>query len=228
MKQPIHWWRIFGVVLILLGSVSIIVPVVSSMASSSIHPFATESHLNLIAKANLNYKDINSPPHFLEAKPTQSAHYFAYILAKAEGLNDASLYILKSDHLAPKSIPKTVLDGAPGPNARINPDFLNATLSFEFAANLPLNTPVTTTPLAWTRGLRPDGTWAPDSPWEGQGGHILFLDGHVEWFDRLKLNDPNGAYFYKYGTYTQTINIHEALPPGAVILSAKPPHPAAP
>ena len=34
----------------------------------------------------------------------------------------------------------------------------------------------------WTRGLQSDGTWAPDSPFHGQGGYVVFMDGHIEWF----------------------------------------------
>ena len=42
-----------------------------------------------------------------------------------------------------------------------------------------------TAPLAWTRGLQPDGSWSFDSPFYGEGGFILFLDGHVEFHETV-------------------------------------------
>jgi prepilin-type N-terminal cleavage/methylation domain-containing protein len=42
-------------------------------------------------------------------------------------------------------------------------------------------------PLMWTRGLDTGDTeWLEDSPWEGEGGHVLFSDGSVEWFETTK------------------------------------------
>ena len=36
-------------------------------------------------------------------------------------------------------------------------------------------------PIMWTRGHEGDeGTWDPDSPWSGDGGHVLFSNGKVE------------------------------------------------
>jgi len=66
----------------------------------------------------------------------------------------------------------------------------------------------------WTRGLQPDGTWSMDSPFNGSGGFIAFLDGHYDWYEK--------ADFCKYGTNIPTVNVHEALPPDAVVLSAEP------
>jgi len=73
-----------------------------------------------------------------------------------------------------------------------------------------------TTPVAWTRGLRPDGTWAPDSPYAGEGGHVVFLDGNVVFFRRI---DGGLRRFDGKG---MTSNILEALPPGARVGEAAP------
>ena len=42
-------------------------------------------------------------------------------------------------------------------------------------------------PLMWTRGLdKGDTEWPEDSPWEGEGGHVLFSDGKVKWYETTK------------------------------------------
>lgn len=186
----------------------------------TVHPPYTpaSSHFRSIAGA---YFVVNFR-HAFEIKPNYTAHAIAVQLAKEAGLNDASYYFTSEDPRAPKGAIKTVLDGPVGPNTLPNLDFMRATLSLEIAVNIPTGAPVITTPIAWTRGLREDGTWAPDSPWRGKGGHVAYLDGHIEWLDGPLSTAPGGSSFVKYGTNIPTTNIREALPPGAVILSAEP------
>lgn len=138
-----------------------------------------------------------------------SVHGVALALSRTTTLTDASVYFVPGDPRAPASLPTSVTD----------PAFANATLSVEIAVQFPPDTSPTTTPLAWSRGLREDGTWAPDSPFGGKGGYILYLDGHVEWVDKF---NPNGVALLISGSHDPTTNIREALPPGAVILSAEP------
>jgi hypothetical protein len=174
-----------------------------------------------ISKAYLAYSFSGRPWRQLEANPGDTAHKAAFILAKYADLNDASIYFIKNDPRAPKNIPKRILldPEDAGSLPILNPEFMKSVLSFEIVANLPPNAPPTTTPVAWERGLREDGTWSPNSPRKGAGGHIAYLDGHWEWADKL---DLNGTCFVKYGTNIPTTDIREALPPGAVILSAEP------
>jgi prepilin-type processing-associated H-X9-DG protein len=182
------------------------------------------SDLSQIAMAFVAYR--NSGPggelRNLPVKLGDSAHVAAFYLAKKERMYDASYYIFNGDPLAPQTIPDLVLLGNPQYSQRLAPNFAQTTLSIVMAANISLNAPLATTPLAWTRGLRADGTWSPDSPWSGRGGHIAFLDGHVEWYDKIYANATQGPTLFKYGTNQPTTNIHEALPPGAFILGAEP------
>ena len=67
------------------------------------------------------------------------------------------------------------------------------------------------TPIAWTRGLQPDGTWALHSPYGRQGGHIVFLGGNVVFYDNVR------DQLARYDGRGVTSNILEALPPGARI-----------
>lgn len=166
-----------------------------------------------IGQSYIAYTTDGGVERMLSANSGDSAHFVALLLAQRTNSTDASVYFVPGDPKAPNLPPAAVTD----------PDFANATLSVEIAANIPIGSEVTTTPIAWTRGLREDGTWAPDSPFGGKGGYLVFFDGHTEWVDMLSTSDlKHDAYFLKYGAQTPTVNIREALPPGAVILSAEP------
>jgi hypothetical protein len=73
------------------------------------------------------------------------------------------------------------------------------------------------TPLVWTRGLRPDGTWREDSPFSGEGGAMVFADGHATQSKGPLGSSPYASQLVKWGTKTPTTNILEALPPGTRI-----------
>lgn len=50
-------------------------------------------------------------------------------------------------------------------------------------------------PVMWTRGHDgDDGTWSPDSPWSGDGGHVLWSNGKVEFYEDTKGPDEQGVF----------------------------------
>jgi hypothetical protein len=80
-------------------------------------------------------------------------------------------------------------------------------------------------PIAYSRGLRDGstapGTWADSKinfdrggVFGNKGGLIVFLDGHVEWYDNLGMGDA--CILKKYGTNTLTNKIYAALPSGGI------------
>ena len=77
-------------------------------------------------------------------------------------------------------------------------------------------------PIIWTRGLdKGDQTWPADSPWAGEGGHGLFSDGTVKWFDETTGKDEEGVFVRainkedgKDQKAEPTDDIGEALPKG--------------
>jgi hypothetical protein len=151
-----------------------------------------------------------------------NAHAAALLLAQYGNYTDTYYYIDHDDALETgKFLPRIVASPDKNGQWQLDPDFAHFTLSVEFAANLPPNAPPATTPVVWTRGLRSDGSWAPDSPFAGNWGCVGFLDGHVDVLENGKLDRDNGT-FVKYGTKTPTLNILEALPPGALVLRAEP------
>jgi len=94
----------------------------------------------------------------------------------------------------------------------INPDFRGAPVAWAVAllpsvARLPA-----TTPVAWTRGLKADGTWREDSPNGAHDGSVFFLDGNVRRF-----RGSIGGGLVKWGTKEPTSDIMEALPPNTRI-----------
>lgn len=179
------------------------------------------ANLRRIAQFYIVYCSNNGHTRKVEVQPGETAHAVAQLLAKETGLDDGSVWLFKNDpKLAGKEIPTYVLDPRTG---QVSDNFARLPLSYTIVANLPLDAPPTTTPLAWTVGLQSNGEWSPDSMYLGEGGHIVYLDGHVDWFTKLDLiPGGNGAALVKYGTHTPTVNIHDALPPGTVILRSDP------
>jgi hypothetical protein len=100
---------------------------------------------------------------------------------------------------------------------QLAPEFAATPLAWAAAlvpsiTKLPPNTPV-----MWTRGLLPDGTWRADSPYGTWGGHVAFADGTAKKF----AGKIQGLT--KWGTSLPTSNITEALPPGTRIGEYIPP-----
>jgi type II secretory pathway pseudopilin PulG len=80
-------------------------------------------------------------------------------------------------------------------------------------ANLDGSVPLTTTPIAFTRGLKSDGTWDEKYGLYGtKGGYVVFCDGHTTWFDGSK-----PAKFLHWNQKEYTTDIHEAVPNKAKI-----------
>jgi hypothetical protein len=73
-------------------------------------------------------------------------------------------------------------------------------------------------PIMWTRGLdRGDTEWSVDSPWNGEGGHVLFSNGKVEWYESTQTEDRPEGVFKKYrddrgAQDAYTSDIGEAIP----------------
>lgn len=129
-----------------------------------------------------------------EPYAANSVAQFAGILAKRGSLNTAEIWYITADPALASEVNnladiKLVLDNpaqdqASASNLTVSP------ISWAVAVNLPINADASTTPICWTRGLTTSGTWdSDDSPWEGDGGHIAYLDGHVAWYEDLA-DDP--------------------------------------
>ena len=73
-------------------------------------------------------------------------------------------------------------------------------------------------PILWTKGLQTDGTWEGESPWGGKGGHVLFNDGTIKWYEDTKGSDDKGV-FTDSDSEEKTENVKDAIPDNWDILT---------
>ncbi len=188
---------------------AILFPMISRSMASAQRAKAS-SNLRQICLAYISYSQEGGRLRSIHA---DTPNAWAAQLARMTGLNEASIYFVEGDPaLEGVSLPSSILAN-PNNTASIDASgFSHAPIAYAVVSGLYTQAPPSTTPIAWTRGLRPDGTWSADSPYQGRGGFIGFLDGHVEWFSRLSdPNDPQGGLLTAYGTQKRTTNILEAI-----------------
>ena len=108
------------------------------------------------------------------------------------GFNEGAVYFIDSatDVAALASIPQTVVNDAVPPVATAlwTAAADAGAISYSAASGLPANARGTITPLIWTKGVglaATQSTWDADNPWQGEGGHIAFLDAHVAFYTNL-------------------------------------------
>jgi prepilin-type processing-associated H-X9-DG protein len=142
-------------------------------------------------------------------------------------LNDPSVYISPGDKYASNAISTYIARGSDNTegsdlmfnfglsDARSN-DFdlvRNHFFSYCTIGNLNGSVPLSTTPLAFTRGLKSDGTWDEKYGLYGtKGGYVVFCDGHVTWFDGSK-----PVKFFHWNGEKYTTDIRQAVPDVAKI-----------
>ncbi|MGJ8652120.1 MAG: pilus assembly FimT family protein [Opitutaceae bacterium] len=134
-------------------------------------------------------------------------------LAKQVDLTDASIWIIGSDPAVADygdTLPAVVGYRDDSNVYQEAPDWkVGAPVGYDFAVGVSGNAPTSTTPLLWTRGLDlENGTWGKDTPW-GIGGHIAYLDGHVQFY--IELGEEDGQLVDpKTGELTTSMNdIHK-------------------
>lgn len=134
---------------------------------------------------------------------------YAGALARDGGLNDATIWATGSD---PANVNQPGLSTVlKSDKTALEPAFRELKPSWavplgEITASMPA-----TMPIAWTRGLQADGTWAAHSPNGTEGGHVVFLGGNVAFYRNTK------DAFMRFDGKGMTSNILEALPPGTRI-----------
>jgi hypothetical protein len=164
------------------------------------------SNLSQVGQASLLYASVH------QDRLPQAVDVWGYAgqLARDGGLNDAAIWTTGTDPANAEMAAdlRTVLTAD---RASLDPGFAKLKPSWavplgELTVRLP-----PTTPIAWSRGLRPDGTWSPHGPYGADGGHIVFLAGNVAFYRNTR------DAFVRFGGKGLTGNILEALPPGTRI-----------
>ncbi len=194
---------------------AIIIPALGG-AQERARQMAAGSNGRQIALAYKTFSTSSSTPRSIGtgAFEATTVRQYARILAQRAGLNDAGVWYIKSDQeLGDINLVNAITQVVDDPNDRsATTDNLDVSpISWAVALKLPVSANDSTTPVVWTRGLGTDGFWIDTSPWKGVGGHIAFLDGHVDWYEdtvkRLVSNRAGG------GT---TDNIEDAISPGEI------------
>lgn len=195
---------------------AILIPAVGAVRIKAAQA-SSQSNLKQIALAYNNFSISGSRTRIITEGGWSEGEYkasspseWAQVLAEFGGLNDGALYFIGSDVKVASlaTIPQIILQNVNNDNP-VTPtsewSTASGNLSYEMGADLSPNAQATVTPLIWTRGLESSGNWETDSPWEGQGGHIAFLDGHVVFYEDVvdQLVDPQDA--------SQTSNIETAV-----------------
>ncbi|MDR2812357.1 MAG: prepilin-type N-terminal cleavage/methylation domain-containing protein [Puniceicoccales bacterium] len=155
----------------------------------------------------------------------QTGLAWALVLAKADYLNDPSMYTFSGDSVATKVEKKSIVNSSLADNKAWGPSGPTE-FSVYLIDNVPTDAPQSTTPIAFTRGL-PTGNpakWPKTGLTTGvygdKGGYIVFLDGHVEWFEDLGKTDEGEGKLMKWGGIGTTNQIEDTIPSTAKILNA--------
>ena len=119
---------------------------------------------------------------------------WALVLAQGAELIDAAIYIIDSDPFlssstAPSTLPQIVGTRQSDGSFQPSTDWTGAPeeiIGYAGVVGMSGNANGSTTPLLWTKGLQNSGFWDPTSnPWGNDGGHIVFMDGHVTFYDNV-------------------------------------------
>lgn len=194
---------------------AIIIPTVGTVREKA-QRAVDANNLREIAKAAMIYAGDNNDrlPDPNTVSPTvlgASERVFLWpgILARSGVLTDPTFYFAKNDPLFSGTYPTAIIN--PTSRTQLDPSFTtDRSLSAEFVGGLKMGDPATT-PVLFSRGLRPDGTWDPATGvYKDAGGYVVFLGGNVQFY-------PNTATgkFLSNRSGQQTDNILQAIPHNA-------------
>ena len=145
-----------------------------------------------------------------------SGQDLAHEFAKNGELNNANIYIFPGDAKAADVAYETIYpqDGGNWPwekNAGGYGEF-----SVYLVSGITEDVNVSTTPVAFSRGLTAAGSWKSDGAFGIDGGFVSFLDGQVRWYKNLA---DDGGKLSTYNGSTSTANLTAALPTGINVLA---------
>ncbi|HSI10354.1 MAG: hypothetical protein ACAH89_08285 [Rariglobus sp.] len=205
-----HLPTILVAVVLLVLLVGIIIPTLGR--ARSVPRSSDYSNIRQIGQASLIYAMSNNN-RFPEAKHIWD---FARQIAESGGLDVSSIWQSKEDPAFSNSVdvPRNILVPGDAQPRRLDPGFRQLKLCIAVPlGKLTINMPATT-PIAWTRGLQPNGTWAKHSPYGANGGYVVFIGGNVGFYKNLT---SDGGELVRFDGKGKTANILEALPPGCRI-----------
>jgi prepilin-type N-terminal cleavage/methylation domain-containing protein/prepilin-type processing-associated H-X9-DG protein len=211
---------------------AILIPTVGAVKKKA-SMITSVSNLKQIATGYANFSNAGSRTRVIKDNGVgnfvaENPGAWAEIISQYGDFNDAGVYFISSDPLVTEleTIPKVILDGSFAPTAEWTTASTAGAISYEMAAGFNVNAPTSTMPLVWTRGFDDgSGTWPntdEDVIWTGDGGHIAFLDGHVEFFNNTLGDNGLGALVVGPGSAggkvgSPTTKISEAIGKGTIV-----------
>lgn len=140
---------------------------------------------------------------------------FARLTALEGGLNDATIWANSSDP-ATQDLDGHLSTVLTKDRSSLDPNFRKLKPTWAVAlGDIHAGSPATT-PIAWTRGLQPDGTWPAHGPNGTDGGHLVFLGGNVAFYRNTR------DAFTRFDGKGPCTDIRDALPPGTRIAQYEP------
>ena len=177
---------------------AILIPAVGSVRQKASQA-KSSSNMRQIALAYNNFSTSGGRTRVIgvgtysTTSPTVAANMteWALVLAQGAGLVDAAIYLIDGDpaHATVPELPKLVgsrqADGSFEPNSDWSSSD-ESIIGYAGVVNMSGNANGSTTPLIWTKGLQNTGYWDPSAnPWGANGGHIAFMDGHIEYHENI-------------------------------------------
>jgi len=205
--------------LALIGGIlaAIVIPTVGGVREKA-QRAVDANNLREILKAAQIYADDNNgrlpDPQALGGQLTGGApvHRWAGILARNTLLSDPTFYFARNDPHFDGTYPTAIIDPQASARNRLDPSFTtDRVLAWEFVGGVKSTDPATT-PVAYTRGLRPDGSgWdAETGVYKNVGGYIAFLGGNVNFYSTT--NDPAPGLFTSNQSGARTADLRQAIP----------------
>ena len=187
---------------------SLIVPMSQNILSNA-RKAKAQTFMKRIASAYMNiYQNIGYIP------TATSGEKLAEFFAENNELNNANFFIFPGDLLAAKVERELIFPV----ETDVSPWSTSGDFSVYLIGNITGEVNVDTTPVAFSRGLQSNGTWSSSGIYGDTGGFVAFLNGTVKWYENLTSTTTTGK-LSKFNSNSGTVNIKEALPTGAVILS---------
>jgi prepilin-type N-terminal cleavage/methylation domain-containing protein len=180
------------------------------------------NNLREIAKAAMIYAGDNhdrlpDPATLTQITGGNPVHRWAGVLAKTNMIIDPTFYIAKNDPLFNGTYPSAIVDPRSPARNQLDPEFIAAPLAWEFVGGVRMSDPPST-PIAYTRGLQPDGSWDVNSGvYKDTGGYIAYLGGSVSF------HNSTVGLFTSPTTGRKVTDVRNAIPPAARIYATATP-----
>lgn len=196
---------------------AIIIPTVGGVREKA-QRAVDANNLREILKAAQIYAGDNQDrlpdPQHLAAQIVGTTPVFRWpgVLAKKGVLSDPSFYFAKNDPHFDGNYPTAIIDPSATARNQLDPSFTtNRVLAWEFVGGVKMTDPATT-PVAYTRGLQPNGAgWDLNTGvYKDVGGYIAFLGGNVNFYSAT--NEPAPGIFTSNNTGTKTADVRQAIP----------------